>query len=159
MTQDCPSGAAVYYILPGSVNIFAGRERPLSPISSKAMCPGAEQLSLRPFSPCLGNSPPVEERPPPLQVSPLGGRHSSPGQKQPLPLQDARADLEPRLRNPAALRRVNSTRTVIAQPASTANTQQIRSVRRRSVGGYRRKACLQDSTTCILIKDVHRTPV
>ena len=69
-----------------------GEERPLSPNLSQITSLEAGQLSLRPFPPGLGNSPPGEGRP--------------------LPPPNACSDPEPGFREPAALGRGKSPRIV-----------------------------------------------
>ena len=54
-----------------------------------------------------------------LQGFPLGLRHSSPGEKWPLPLQDARTNPEPGLREPTIFVRVKSLKIVRVQPVAS----------------------------------------
>ena len=72
----------------------------MSPNLSQRTCLEAGQLSLRPFPPGMGNSPP--------------------GEGWPLPPPDACSDPEPRLWEPTALGRAKPPRIVRVQPASSA---------------------------------------
>lgn len=49
-----------------------------------------------------------EDRPLPLQISPVGLRHLSPGKEQPVPLEDSRTNPKPGSREPDALGRLKS---------------------------------------------------
>ena len=71
------------------------------------------------FTPGCGKLSAGGERPLTLQGFPLGLRHSSPGEKWPLPLQDARTNPEPGLREPTIFVRVKSLKIVRVQPVAS----------------------------------------
>lgn len=70
--------------------------------------------------PGLGNSAPGEERPQPLQLSPMELKHSPPGEEWSLALQNVCTYPEPGLWEPAALARVKSPIIVRVQLALSA---------------------------------------